>query len=384
MKKLILASLVLCSFNVNAETVQDILNDKVTQKPSSLNLDSTSGYKAEGVSGYEGRNKNRAEENLTSQVNSNSILSRTVKSQSSSKVSQLENLESTAGELVQKVEDDRLKKSNKHKDAYDSAKVVLEDTYSTLQNVDVSKLGSEQDPEIQNAFKCLNIKACNEDHNKAKGTSDSRAIKDTCAKNERLHWDGDKWSCVGIFQKIASSPCSSRQYAEEVNGGTACIDYFYEWGVSGYTSCDSSGNKTSIIKCFKKKELGDANKDAVNDSFCLTEKPSETKEQCTASWSVGSWGSCSKTCGSGVQYRSVTCQAGYNCTGSKPSTSQVCNTQACAPTYTWKRTSGTKRGYGGSARSGQPCNSKGAVDYGFTGEGGQSDGTPISYKYICG
>tara|TARA_Y100001960_G_C14774861_1_gene882480 strand:- start:3356 stop:4660 length:1305 start_codon:yes stop_codon:yes gene_type:complete len=434
MKKLILLSLALYSFNVNAETVQDILNSKVTQKPSSLSLDNASKYDAENVSGYEGRNKNRATENLTSQVVSGSSLSRTVKSSSASKNSQLENLESTAGELVQKVEDDRAKKAKNHKTSYDSTKAVLNNAYTTLQGVDINKLGSEQDPDIQNAFKCLDVKGCNEDPNKAKGTSDSRAIKNSCAKNERLHWNGDKWTCVGIFEEISPLPCSSRQYQEDVNGGKACIDYFYVWGISGYTSCDSSGNKKSIIKCFKKKDLKDSNTNAVSDSFCLVNKPSAQTEECTASWNVGSWSSCSKSCGGGTQTRSiscpanykcigtkpttsrscnthlctaswrvgswsgcskscgggsqsrsVTCPTGYKCTAYKPSTSQSCNTQQCVTvTNKWRRISGYKRGSGGSASSGGSCPRKGEVGYGPTGEAGQSDGTPISYKYICG
>ena len=56
------------------------------------------------------------------------------------------------------------------------------------------------------------------------------------------------------------------------------------------------------------------------------------------SWTTGSWGDCSSPCGNaGTQTRTVTCQnqagstvADSNCdAGSKPATSQVCNTQSC-------------------------------------------------------
>ena len=61
----------------------------------------------------------------------------------------------------------------------------------------------------------------------------------------------------------------------------------------------------------------------------------------TYSWSIGSWGTCSATCGGGTQTRTVTCiRSGDNrtfgdnvCTafgaGTKPPTSQPCNTQSC-------------------------------------------------------
>tara|TARA_Y100001960_G_C14774861_1_gene882479 strand:- start:2054 stop:3244 length:1191 start_codon:yes stop_codon:yes gene_type:complete len=271
------------SVAANAETVQDVLNSKVTQKPSTINLQSPATYSAEGVSDYEGRNENRASENLTSQVSSGSSVSKIVKLKNSAKNSQLENLESTAGELVQKLEDDRLKKAKKHKNTFDSSKNVLQNTYTTLQGVDINKLGSEQDLKIQNAFKCLDLRSCNDDPNLAKGTIDSRAIKNSCEKNERLHWNGSKWNCVGIFATIKPSSCGSKQYAKEVNGGTACIDYVYEWGQSGYTSCDSSGNKEAIVKCYQKKNLGDANKTSVSDSNCLRSKPKANTEKCTFS-----------------------------------------------------------------------------------------------------
>ena len=63
----------------------------------------------------------------------------------------------------------------------------------------------------------------------------------------------------------------------------------------------------------------------------------------TYSWSIGGWGTCSATCGGGTQTRTITCiRSGDNkispdtfCTsqgaGTKPPTSQPCNTQSCLP-----------------------------------------------------
>ena len=65
----------------------------------------------------------------------------------------------------------------------------------------------------------------------------------------------------------------------------------------------------------------------------------------TYSWSIGGWGTCSATCGGGTQTRTVTCiRSGDNkispdtfCTsqgaGTKPPTSQPCNTQSCVQVY---------------------------------------------------
>jgi hypothetical protein len=64
----------------------------------------------------------------------------------------------------------------------------------------------------------------------------------------------------------------------------------------------------------------------------------------TYSWSLGSWSTCSLTCGGGTQTRSVTCQrddgatvADTACTTPKPTTSQTCNTGACTtvPSTGW-------------------------------------------------
>lgn len=51
--------------------------------------------------------------------------------------------------------------------------------------------------------------------------------------------------------------------------------------------------------------------------------------------------------------------------------------------YVWRSTGKTKRGQGGNARSGAPCSVLGSYDYGWTGEAGQSSGTPLSYEYKC-
>ena len=60
------------------------------------------------------------------------------------------------------------------------------------------------------------------------------------------------------------------------------------------------------------------------------------------SWDIGNWGTCSKTCGTGTQTRTITCKDETDITftdpycikymGLKAATDQNCNTQACAET----------------------------------------------------
>jgi len=81
----------------------------------------------------------------------------------------------------------------------------------------------------------------------------------------------------------------------------------------------------------------------VSNSYCGTPVTSQTGSDyssCTYSFNYGSWGSCSASCGGGTQTRSASCKRSDGSTVSNsycgtPTTSQSCNTQACAPTYTY-------------------------------------------------
>jgi|GEM_PF-5383497 len=71
-----------------------------------------------------------------------------------------------------------------------------------------------------------------------------------------------------------------------------------------------------------------------------------TKRVITYNWVTGDWGACDKTCGGGIQSRTVVCKnsdlqivADENCAGEKPALTQSCNTAACGdcvnPNVNW-------------------------------------------------
>ncbi len=104
------------------------------------------------------------------------------------------------------------------------------------------------------------------------------------------------------------------------------------WG-----SCSAScggGTQTRLVEC--RSTIGYT----VNDWQCTGTMPANSQscntQSCTTySWVTGTWGSCVNN----QQARSVTCKnnngqtvSEYNCTGSKPSTTQSCNSWS----YAWK------------------------------------------------
>jgi hypothetical protein len=112
----------------------------------------------------------------------------------------------------------------------------------------------------------------------------------------------------------------------------------------------------------------------VANSSCgtpVTTQSCNTQSCYTYSWSYGSWGSCSASCGGGTQTRSATClrsdgaaMDGSYC-GAVGPTSQSCNTAACS--YTWQQT-GNQCTYNSEGQSlpqgevgGQSCTTYGAT-----------------------
>lgn len=107
------------------------------------------------------------------------------------------------------------------------------------------------------------------------------------------------------------------------------------------SSTTSAGNTTDYV-------LGDLVQDETRSLNELTTADShnntlldELEGALLSDWQVGSFGSCSKSCGTGYQYRTVDCPAGFICEGAAPADSRVCNTHSCTlPVSYWACSSG--------------------------------------------
>ncbi len=115
----------------------------------------------------------------------------------------------------------------------------------------------------------------------------------------------------------------------------------FDWDVGTFSNCSAScggGSQSRSVICMRSDGLTAA------DADCPGSKPATSRacntQACaptyTYAWSTGVFGACSSSCGGGSQTRSVTCQrndgvsvADSYCSGSKPAASQACNTQAC-------------------------------------------------------
>lgn len=275
----ILLSAVFLSFSVNSyadANAVKLLDVIVKVKPEAIQLKDTYQYISDDQNNYSGRNNNRIKDNFQVETTSSNSLSRSVTVNTNSKDdSQIENFESTAGELIQKVEDDRIKRSKDHEGVFTDNKSTLKASYDILKEVKVNNLGSEQDPSVQNAFKCEDLISCNKNPDQSTKNNDTRAIN-SCSSNERLHWNGKKWACKGIFEVVSSSSCTSRQYEQSVNGAKACIDYIYFWKATAKGSCVDNAQQYTV-KCNSKKTVDSTVHSEVSDSECIGTKPKSTQ-----------------------------------------------------------------------------------------------------------
>eukprot|EP00931_Biecheleriopsis_adriatica_P043742 TRINITY_DN24996_c0_g1_i1.p1 TRINITY_DN24996_c0_g1~~TRINITY_DN24996_c0_g1_i1.p1 ORF type:complete len:5363 (+),score=854.82 TRINITY_DN24996_c0_g1_i1:99-16091(+) len=119
------------------------------------------------------------------------------------------------------------------------------------------------------------------------------------------------------------------QLAPRPENASACEDFSTCGWLSGnWSSCSNScgsGTQARSVRC----ETGVS-------SQCQTLAPSTTqicRDVSACFWSVGDWSSCSNSCGAGLQTRNVQCPSGRNedCPGNKPESSRSCYaTEGCS------------------------------------------------------
>ncbi|GAB1862860.1 THSD4 protein [Camponotus japonicus] len=125
---------------------------------------------------------------------------------------------------------------------------------------------------------------------------------------------------------------------------------YSEWSSKCSAEC-GNGLKIRRVACADGSEL-----------FCNPKERPDTEIPCfergmncdRAKWFIGSWTSCSVSCGVGMQHRDIACIArtndefvilsAKNCSDPKPATKQVCRNSACSPewfTSNWSKCSAT-------------------------------------------
>ncbi|XP_047014477.1 A disintegrin and metalloproteinase with thrombospondin motifs 16 isoform X2 [Ictalurus punctatus] len=129
----------------------------------------------------------------------------------------------------------------------------------------------------------------------------------------------------------------------------------YTWAVirSECSATCAGGEMKTKAACYKDQRV------QVNTSYCNPKSRPKTgtiscnTQPCPPRWSVGDWGVCSRTCGSGEQSRQVQCVqmashtrvkvlSDEQCVQPPPVRTHTCNTHSCPPTWsvgTWTQCS---------------------------------------------
>eukprot|EP00937_MAST-01D_sp_MAST-1D-sp2_P008177 g8177.t1 len=146
-------------------------------------------------------------------------------------------------------------------------------------------------------------------------------------------------------ESVHSSNCAGNPVLEQDCNTQQCGNFYFT--TTAWSACSQKctgsdgvvGKKTRAVACVE----GLTGAPATDESKCTdTRPPAEAgcnKRQCvTYEWRVGAYQACSKTCGGGKQYRTVSCvasdgsvvtDAASSCGSSAPNAATDCNTQKC-------------------------------------------------------
>lgn len=172
-------------------------------------------------------------------------------------------------------------------------------------------------------------------------------------------WNIGAW---GVCSKSCGSGTQSRTVVCQTDTGTTVADgycsnpkpgtsqacntqscppqYTYGWQLVPGQCSETCGGGWEKFICKRNDNT------TVAESYCTDPKPQVACNthacpiQYTYSWTTGSWGVCSKSCGGGVRTRDVVCKrndgqamADIYCSGqSQPASQEACNTQSCPNT----------------------------------------------------
>ncbi|XP_032367741.1 A disintegrin and metalloproteinase with thrombospondin motifs 17-like [Etheostoma spectabile] len=123
-------------------------------------------------------------------------------------------------------------------------------------------------------------------------------------------------------------------------------EYLYIWTHSSWQDCTvqcGGGERRTVVSCMR---IVNKSMEAVNNSYCQPENRPHPQVRlcnshpCQYRWVTGEWGSCSVTCGKGVQQRDVACVYHFQngslihtrdlyCQGGKPPVVQGCEGRLC-------------------------------------------------------
>lgn len=128
----------------------------------------------------------------------------------------------------------------------------------------------------------------------------------------------------------------------------------YAWTLTGFSQCTHScagGIQTTIHQC-----VSSVGKRVVEESWCSRNSKPRARQRvcnlqpCPPRWEPGAWGKCSRTCGVGLQIRSLLCKQLVDNNGrrqqrmlpisycrqwGRPPASRSCNTRQCPPPANW-------------------------------------------------
>eukprot|EP00051_Salpingoeca_urceolata_P026562 m.477753 g.477753 ORF g.477753 m.477753 type:complete len:1579 (+) comp20932_c0_seq1:188-4924(+) len=134
-------------------------------------------------------------------------------------------------------------------------------------------------------------------------------------------------------------------FAEEVFpslSDTSCVVPTYAWlGVAPTASCPTdcgyeASTLTGTVKCVNEQTGAQEADDLCSGSASAPEVSCGQTEPCD--WDIGSWSSCSVTCGDGTKSRTVSCP-GAVCSGAEPASTESCKDAIC---YEWKEVAPTE------------------------------------------